>query len=67
MNPRSCGTHPQVLVMQDTERNVEIEEIRRRGEERCKGSEDRRSGDTEEKKNREAMIFSNFDINSTTT
>jgi DUF971 family protein len=61
------GTHPQVLVMQDTERNVEIEEIRRRGEERCKGSEDRRSGDTEEKKNREAMIFSKFDINSTTT
>ncbi|KAJ6890905.1 hypothetical protein NC651_024420 [Populus alba x Populus x berolinensis] len=56
-----------VIASQDTERNVEIEEIRRRGEERCKGSEDRRSGDTEEKKNREAMIFSKFDINSTTT
>jgi hypothetical protein len=53
--------------MQDTERNVEIEEIRRGGEERCKGNEDRRSGVTEEKKSREAMIFSKFDINSTTT
>lgn len=50
-----------------TERNVEIEEIRRGGEERCQGSEDRRSGVTEEKKSREAMIFSKFDINSTTT
>ncbi|KAJ6981958.1 hypothetical protein NC653_025149 [Populus alba x Populus x berolinensis] len=56
-----------VIASQDTERNVEIEEIRKRGEERCKGSEDRRSGDAEEKKNKEAMIFSKFDINSTTT